>query len=67
MLPIGGHYTMDREDAAYAAELIGARRVIPIHYDTFPPIETDVGAFATELAGKGIEALVIEPDSTVEL
>lgn len=67
LLPIGGHYTMDREDAAYAAELIGARKVIPIHYETFPPIETDVGAFAAELAGKGIEALVMEPGSTVEL
>ena len=67
MLPIGGHYTMDREDAAYAAELIGARRVIPIHYNTFPLIETDADAFAADLAGKGIEALVIDPDSTVEL
>ena len=38
---IGGHYTMDRHDAAIAAELIGARTVIPCHYDTFPPIETD--------------------------
>ncbi|MFM8519791.1 MAG: metal-dependent hydrolase [Solirubrobacterales bacterium] len=67
LLPIGGHYTMDREDAAYAAELIGARKVIPIHYDTFPSIETDVEAFAADLAGRGIEALVIQPGSTVEL
>lgn len=67
MLPIGGHYTMDRDDAAYAAELTGARRVIPIHYNTFPLIETDVDAFAAELAGKGIEALVLEPDSSIEL
>ena len=67
MLPIGGHYTMDRHDAAHAAELIGARRVMPIHYDTFPAIETDSAAFAADLAGKGIEALVLEPDSSVEL
>ncbi len=64
LLPIGGHYTMDREDAAYAAELIGARRVIPIHYDTFPPIETDTGAFADDLAAKGIEAIILEPGET---
>jgi L-ascorbate metabolism protein UlaG (beta-lactamase superfamily) len=65
LLPIGGHYTMDREDAAYAAELIGAKKVIPIHYDTFPPIETDAQAFAEDLAAKGIEGIVLNPgDST---
>jgi L-ascorbate metabolism protein UlaG (beta-lactamase superfamily) len=65
LLPIGGHYTMDREDAAYAAELIGAKKVIPIHYDTFPPIETDAQAFAEDLAAKGIEGIILNPgDST---
>lgn len=67
MLPIGGHYTMDREDAAYAAKLIGARRVIPIHYNTFPAIETDTAAFSEELAGLGIEALIVEPGQTATL
>lgn len=67
ILPIGGHYTMDREDAAYAAELIGAKKVIPIHYDTFPPIETDAQAFAEEVATKGIEAILLEPGDSVEL
>lgn len=67
LLPIGGHYTMDREDAAYAAELIGAKRVIPIHYDTFPPIETDVQAFAEDLAAKGIEAIILEPGQSATL
>lgn len=67
LLPIGGHYTMDRHDAVYAAGLIGADRVIPIHYNTFPPIETDVGAFAADLALKSIDAVVIEPGETVTL
>ncbi len=67
LLPIGGHYTMDREDAAYAATLIGAKRVVPIHYDTFPPIETDVEAFASDLDNHGIEALVIAPGGSAEL
>lgn len=53
LIPIGGHYTMDREDAVAAAGLIGAPVVIPQHYGTFPPIETDVQAFkaAVEAAG----------------
>jgi L-ascorbate metabolism protein UlaG (beta-lactamase superfamily) len=49
LVPIGGHYTMDRWDAVEAANLIGARTVIPIHYDTFPPIETDAQAFKSDV------------------
>lgn len=32
LLPIGGTYTMDAEEAARAAAELGARRVIPIHF-----------------------------------
>jgi L-ascorbate metabolism protein UlaG (beta-lactamase superfamily) len=46
---IGGHYTMDRHDAAVAAGLVGATTVIPCHYGTFPPIETDAEAFKADV------------------
>ena len=46
---IGGHYTMDRHDAVEAAKLIGAGQLIPCHYDTFPPIETDAQAFKADV------------------
>ena len=49
IVPIGGHYTMDRHDAASACELLGAATVIPCHYDTFPPIETDAEAFKADV------------------
>jgi L-ascorbate metabolism protein UlaG (beta-lactamase superfamily) len=49
LVPIGGHYTMDRFDAVTACEWVGADVVIPIHYDTFPPIETDASAFKTDV------------------
>jgi L-ascorbate metabolism protein UlaG (beta-lactamase superfamily) len=49
MIPIGGHYTMDRHDAVTAADLIGAETVIPIHYNTFPPIETDADAVKSDV------------------
>jgi L-ascorbate metabolism protein UlaG (beta-lactamase superfamily) len=49
LICIGGHYTMDRHDAVEAAKLIGARQVIPCHYDTFPPIETDAQAFKADV------------------
>jgi L-ascorbate metabolism protein UlaG (beta-lactamase superfamily) len=67
LLPIGGHYTMDREDAAYAAGLIGCRQVMPIHYNSFPTIETDVEAFSEDLTSKGVEAVIIEPGGSVSI
>ena len=59
LLPIGGHYTMDRHDAAYAAGLIGAKTVIPMHYDTFPPIETDADAFKSEVESSTSSSVVV--------
>lgn len=52
--PIGGHYTMDRHEAAAFARAINPTLVLPVHYDTFEPIKTDATAFAQELEGDGI-------------
>jgi L-ascorbate metabolism protein UlaG (beta-lactamase superfamily) len=51
-IPIGGHYTMDRHDAVTAADFVGAETVIPVHYNTFPPIETDAEAFKSDVESK---------------
>ena len=59
MLPIGGHYTMDRHDAVVAVELIGAGTVIPMHYDTFPPIETDSAAFKADVEAQTSSHVVL--------
>ncbi len=56
---IGGHYTMDRFDAVEAAKLIGAKQVIPCHYDTFPVIETDVQAFRTDVEADTSSRVVV--------
>ncbi|PZS10089.1 MAG: metal-dependent hydrolase [Solirubrobacterales bacterium] len=62
LICIGGHYTMDRSDAALAAGLVGAKTVIPCHYDTFPPIETDPQAFKTEVeSATRSNVVVLEP------
>ncbi|MCT1532376.1 metal-dependent hydrolase [Sphingobacterium daejeonense] len=39
LLPIGGHYTMDVDDAIIAAEFVNCKNVMGIHYDSFPPIK----------------------------
>ena len=44
-LPIGDNFTMGPEDAAYATELINPKIVVPIHYNTFPPIKQDPNNF----------------------
>jgi L-ascorbate metabolism protein UlaG (beta-lactamase superfamily) len=62
LMCIGGHYTMDRFDAVVAAEFVGADQIIPCHYDTFPPIETDAQAFKSDVQNAGYaEVVVLEP------
>jgi L-ascorbate metabolism protein UlaG (beta-lactamase superfamily) len=62
LMCIGGHYTMDRHDAVTAAELVAAKQVIPCHYDTFPPIETDAEAFRSEVSSS--EVVILQPGDT---
>ena len=59
LMCIGGHYTMDRFDAVVAAEYVGADQVIPCHYDTFPPIETDAQAFKADVEGATESKVVV--------
>jgi L-ascorbate metabolism protein UlaG (beta-lactamase superfamily) len=62
LVPIGGHYTMDRYDAVTAVGFIEPQQVIPCHYNTFPPIETDAEAFKSDVQNAGFsEVLVVEP------
>ena len=55
---IGGHYTMDRNDAVDACDFVGAKTIIPWHYNTFPAIETDAGAFQSDVE-KALDATVV--------
>jgi len=65
LVPIGGHYTMDRFDAVTACELIDPSEVIPCHYDTFPLIETDAQAFKSDVQNAGFsQVVVLEPGGT---
>ena len=59
LMCIGGHYTMDSADAVDAAELIGAKTVIPCHYDTFPPIEADAQAFKSDVESATSSGVVV--------
>lgn len=45
LIPIGGNYTMDIDDAIIATEFIKPKLVIPIHYNTFQVIQADPNEF----------------------
>ena len=65
LMPIGGHFTMDRHDAVDAAALVGAKTVIPCHYNTFPLIETDADAFKADVESQTSSSVVVlEPGAT---
>jgi L-ascorbate metabolism protein UlaG (beta-lactamase superfamily) len=62
LIPIGGHFTMDRHDAAEAAALIAATTVIPCHYNTFPQVAADAEAFKADVESQASsEVVILEP------
>lgn len=63
MLPIGDHYTMDPRQAAYAAELLQPKAIIPMHFGTFPVLT----GTPSELAKywEGGEVIEMKPGETV--
>jgi len=66
LLPIGGYFTMGPKEAAKAVELLEPRVVIPMHYNTFPPIRQDPEAFAKMVGGK-TEVRVLSPGDETEV
>jgi L-ascorbate metabolism protein UlaG (beta-lactamase superfamily) len=52
MLPIGDRFTMGPADAVRAIEFIEPKVVVPIHYDTWPPIEQDAEAFKAAVGSR---------------
>ncbi len=49
ILPIGDHFTMGPEDSVMATNFIKPKMTIPSHYNTWPPIEQDVDAWAADI------------------
>jgi len=66
ILPIGDHFTMGPREAAVAAELVGAPRVIPSHYGTFSLL-TGTPESLRELLPREIELIAPAPGETVVL
>ena len=66
VLPIGDHFTMGPEEAAVAAELVGAARVVASHYGTFGLLTGTPDALRP-LLPSGVELLVPAPGEPLTL
>jgi len=62
LLPIGGTYTMDVEHAVVAADWLGAKTVIPMHYNTFPEIQADLQRFAQLMQVNNTNCAILNPE-----
>ncbi|MGQ9672931.1 MAG: metal-dependent hydrolase [Candidatus Aminicenantales bacterium] len=65
-LPIGDRYTMGIPSAVKAVEFVQTKRVIPIHYDTFPLVKSDPEEFKKRV-GKRAEVIVLKPGQSFSL
>lgn len=67
VLPIGDYFTMDAADAARAAEMVGTKKVVAVHYDTFPPISINKNEALKIFEEKGIELLLPAIGETINI
>ncbi|MGA2919072.1 metal-dependent hydrolase [Methanoregula sp.] len=68
LLPIGGRYTMGVAEAMIAANFIGAKTVIPIHYNTFERIAADPEIFRKSIERTtDMNVSVLQPGGSVEI
>ena len=67
LLPVGDCFTMGPEDSVRAANMLGPNVTVPIHYDTFPPIEIDIDAWAELMDEAGRVHRVMKPGENVTL
>lgn len=64
-LPIGDNFTMGPEDAALAVSMLKPKVVVPVHYDTFPPIRQNPEDFKGLV--KDAEVNIMQVGATLEI
>ena len=64
-LPVGGHFTMGLKEAKKAVDLLNAKKVIPIHYDTFELIKQDINENLVEESNS--ELIILKPGEEITL
>lgn len=64
-LPIGGNFTMDIDDAVTAADFIKAKKVVPIHYNTFDLIKADPDEYKNKV--KTSETVILNINESINI
>ena len=69
LLPAGSVYTMDIRQAAYAAKLLRAKSVVPIHWGTFPVLTQNMDGFPAAVTKEAPDCrcIVMKPGETIAL
>ena len=67
VFPIGDFFTMGVDDAIRAAQFVGARKFVGVHYDTFPPIKLDHEAALKAAKAAGKELLLPAIGETIDI
>lgn len=65
-LPIDGRFNMTPRLAAKAVELLKIPKVVPVHYDTFPLVNSSPEELK-RLVGNKSEVIIIKPGEDIEL
>lgn len=66
ILPIGGAYTMDINQAVIATEWLKAKQIIPMHYNTFDAIRVDITEFENNIKSINKQPIVLNFGDTIE-
>jgi L-ascorbate metabolism protein UlaG (beta-lactamase superfamily) len=68
MLPIGGRFTMDIDQALLAVKMIQPQLVLPMHYNTFDVIRADFGKFQRLVEDQtDAEVVIFEPGDSIDV
>lgn len=67
LLPIGDNFTMGTGEAVKAAEFLGAKVAIPMHFNTFPIIPAEPEDFVKKVEVQGGRAKVLAPGEGMEV
>jgi len=67
MLPVGGRFTMDIDQAIIALDMIKPKYFIPMHYNTFPLIKVDIEKLKKKASEIGINLVLLNPGESFEI
>jgi L-ascorbate metabolism protein UlaG (beta-lactamase superfamily) len=66
-LPIGDLFTMGIRGALRAARMLKPNLTVPVHFDTYPPIEADTDAWQSSMNASSLATRVLKPGESFDL